>query len=89
VGKAALEVARRHAAPIHLLLTDVVMPGLSGRELAARLLEIHPETRVLYMSGYSDEAIARHGVLDPGVPFLEKPFGPDALTSKVRQVLDS
>jgi two-component system, cell cycle sensor histidine kinase and response regulator CckA len=89
VGKAALEVARRHAAPIHLLLTDVVMPGLSGRELAARLLEIHPETRVLYMSGYSDEAIAHHGVLDPGVPFLEKPFGPDALTSKVRQVLDS
>jgi two-component system, cell cycle sensor histidine kinase and response regulator CckA len=89
VGKEALELARRHTAPIHLLLTDVVMPGLSGRELAARLLEIHPEARVLYMSGYSDDAIAHHGVLDPGVPFLEKPFGPDALTSKVREVLDS
>ncbi len=89
VGKAALEVARGHAAPIHLLLTDVVMPGLSGRELAARLREVHPETRVLYMSGYSDEAIAHHGVLDPGVPFLEKPFGPDALTRKVREVLDA
>jgi CheY-like chemotaxis protein len=89
VGKAALEVARSHAAPIHLLLTDVVMPGLSGRELAARLHEVHPETRVLYMSGYSDEAIAHHGVLDPGVPFLEKPFAPDSLTRKVREVLDA
>jgi two-component system, cell cycle sensor histidine kinase and response regulator CckA len=87
-GVQALEVARRHAGPIHLLLTDVVMPGLSGRDLAARLVEAHPEARILYMSGYSDDAIAHRGILEIGVPFIEKPFGPSALTSKVREVLD-
>ena len=87
-GVQALEVARQHAGPIHLLLTDVVMPGLSGRDLAARLVKTHPETRILYMSGYSSDAIAHHGNLETGVPFIEKPFGPTALTSKVRQVLD-
>jgi two-component system cell cycle sensor histidine kinase/response regulator CckA len=87
-GVQALEVARQHAGPIHLLLTDVVMPGLSGRDLAARLVKTHPEARILYMSGYSDDAIAHHGILETGVPFIEKPFGPTALTSKVRDVLD-
>jgi PAS domain S-box-containing protein len=87
-GAQALEVARQHAGPIHLLLTDVVMPGLSGRDLAARLVKTHPEARILYMSGYSDDAIAHHGILEAGVPFIEKPFGPSALASKVRQVLD-
>ncbi len=65
------------------------MPRLSGRELVGRLSEIHPETKVLYMSGYTDDAIAHHGVLDAGVPFIEKPFSPDALASKVREILDS
>ncbi len=88
-GPQALEAAQRHPGPIHLVLTDVVMPRLSGRELAGRLAETHPETRVLYMSGYTDDAIAHHGVLDAGVPFIEKPFSPDALARKVREVLDS
>jgi PAS domain S-box-containing protein len=88
-GPQALEAAEQFTGPIHLVLTDVVMPRLSGRELAGRLAATHPETRVLYMSGYTDDAIAHHGVLDAGVPFIEKPFRPDALASKVREVLDS
>lgn len=87
-GKEALEIARGHAGPIHLLLTDVVMPEMSGRELMHRLTELRPGVRVLYMSGYSDEAIAHHGVLDPGTAFMQKPFTPAALSHKVREVLD-
>jgi len=88
-GPQALEAAEQFKGPIHLVLTDVVMPRLSGRELAGRLAATHPETTVLYMSGYTDDAIAHHGVLDAGVPFIEKPFSPGALASKVREVLDS
>jgi CheY-like chemotaxis protein len=79
----------RHSGPIHLVLTDVVMPGLSGRELVRQLAAIRPGGQVLYISGYSDEAIAQHGVLDPGTAFLQKPFTPDRLASKVREVLDA
>jgi two-component system, cell cycle sensor histidine kinase and response regulator CckA len=87
-GAEALLLAERHDAPIQLLLSDVVMPEMSGRELMRRLTRVRPDLRVLYMSGYSDEAIARHGMLDPGTAFLQKPFTPGALALKVREVLD-
>jgi len=84
----ALEVSKKFEGPIHLLFTDVVMPQMSGREVAERISAARPSTKVLYMSGYTDNAIAHHGVLDPGVPFLQKPFTPQALAHKVREVLD-
>jgi DNA-binding response OmpR family regulator len=85
---AALALAEQHVGPIHLLLTDVVMPGASGRELATRLATTRPETGVLYMSGYTDDAIVRHGLLERGLNYLQKPFTPGILAQKVRQVLD-
>jgi two-component system cell cycle sensor histidine kinase/response regulator CckA len=85
----ALRICHMHSGSIHLLVTDVVMPGLSGRELAARLGPIHPETKVLYMSGYTDDAVVRHGVLNAGLAFLQKPFSGNAFLRKVREVLDS
>jgi CheY-like chemotaxis protein len=87
-GVEALEVSNRHAGTIHLLLTDVVMPQMSGRELSQRLATLRPGLKVLYMSGYTDDAIVRHGVLAAGIAFLSKPFTPDALALKVREVLD-
>jgi CheY-like chemotaxis protein len=87
-GADAVEVANRHAGPIHLLVTDVVMPQMSGRELAQRLATLRPDLKVLYMSGYTDDAIVRHGVLASGIAFLSKPFTPDALALKVRELLD-
>ena len=74
---------------IHLLLTDLVLPGMSGRELVERVSKVKPEMRVLFMSGYSDEAVARHGILEPGLAFLQKPFSRDVLVRKVREVLDA
>jgi CheY-like chemotaxis protein len=88
-GWEALGVAERHRGTIHMVLTDVVMPGLSGRELVRQLAAFRPGIAVLYISGYSEEAIAQHGVLDPGTAFLQKPFTPDRLASKVREVLDA
>jgi PAS domain S-box-containing protein len=88
-GAEALEIGRRYAHSIHLLVTDVVMPKMSGRELAEHLVTIHRETRVLYMSGYTDGAIGQHGVLDPETELLQKPFTFDALAQKVRKVLDA
>jgi PAS domain S-box-containing protein len=84
----ALEVGVRHKKHIHLLLTDVVMPQMSGRELVEHLALLHPETKVLCMSGYMENAVVHDGLLDPGTTFLQKPFTPDALTLKVREVLD-
>jgi PAS domain S-box-containing protein len=88
-GMEALNVGRSHGTPIHLILTDVVMPRMGGREAAESLAPHLPGVKVLYMSGYTDEAIVHHGVLEPGIPFLEKPFTPDALLRKVRQTLDA
>ena len=84
----ALEICKTFEGPIHLLFTDVVMPHMSGREVAEQVSAARPNTKVLYMSGYTDHAIAHHGVLNPGVPFLQKPFTPDLLAQKVREVLD-
>ncbi len=87
-GDAALFVCKQHEGPIQLLLTDVIMPGMSGREVAGRLLDLRPETRVLFMSGYTDDAIVHQGVLDEAANFIQKPFAPDSLARKVRVVLD-
>jgi two-component system cell cycle sensor histidine kinase/response regulator CckA len=88
-GSEALEAARAQAGKIDILVTDVVMPEMSGREVAARITETHPGTRILYMSGYTDDAVVRHGIVESGVAFLQKPFSPLALARKVREVLDS
>jgi CheY-like chemotaxis protein len=88
-GPDALSLVEGHAGPIHLLVTDVVLPSMSGRELARRLDAARPGLRVLYTSGYTDEAIVHHGVLEPGIAFLQKPFTGDALADKVREVLDA
>jgi two-component system, cell cycle sensor histidine kinase and response regulator CckA len=88
-GHQALVVARQHFGPIHLLLTDVVMPGMNGRVLGERLAPSQPGMKVLYMSGYTDSFIAGHGVLEPGTQLLHKPFTQETLTRKVRDVLDA
>jgi PAS domain S-box-containing protein len=87
-GEDALLVCEQFKDPIHLMLTDVVMPGMSGHELAKRLKSLHPKMKVLYMSGYTDNAIVLHGVLVEGVNYIQKPFTVDALTKKVREVLE-
>jgi DNA-binding response OmpR family regulator len=86
-GEDALRVARAHNGPIHLLITDVVMPGLSGRALAEQLAVGRPGLRVLYMSGYTEDAVLKHGVEMTGLTFLPKPFTGPVLLAKVRQVL--
>jgi two-component system, cell cycle sensor histidine kinase and response regulator CckA len=83
----AISVSERHRGPIHLMVTDVIMPGMSGRQLASHLSDLRPEMRVLYVSGYPDDAIAHHGVLEPGIAFLQKPFSPNTLGHKVSEVL--
>ncbi len=88
-GGEAIALSERYEGPIDLLITDVVMPGMGGRQLAERLLITHPRMRVLYTSGYTDDAMMRHGVLDQGLPLLQKPFTADALAKKVREVLDA
>ena len=87
-GTDALDIARKNGA-IHLMVTDVVMPQMSGRELSEKLAQYRPEMKVLYMSGYTDDAIVRHGLLDEKLNFLQKPFDSATVARKVRQVLDS
>jgi two-component system, cell cycle sensor histidine kinase and response regulator CckA len=88
-GEEALQAARTRAREIDLLVTDVVLPGASGREIARQLQTLQPGLRILYVSGYAEDAIVRRGVLEPGLEFLEKPFTPAELARRVRQVLDS
>jgi CheY-like chemotaxis protein len=86
-GQLALEVAARHHGPIDLVVTDIVMPALGGRELAERLRRVRPDIRILYTSGYTDDAVVRTGVLDAEFVFMQKPFTPEILASKVREAL--
>ena len=88
-GAVAMQIAVAHEAVIHLLLTDVIMPGMNGRELAQRVSEIRPNVKVLYMSGYTENVIGHNGTLDAGVSLLQKPFNLRDLKSKVREVLDT
>jgi signal transduction histidine kinase len=88
-GGAALEVAGRHPSAIHLLLTDIVMPVLSGEALAQRLTALRPGVKVLFMSGYTDDVLGRHGIIDSQLNYLQKPFPPERLAQKVRDVLDA
>ncbi|MGH9714374.1 MAG: PAS domain S-box protein [Candidatus Acidiferrales bacterium] len=86
-GYTALELAAMHAGQIHLLMTDVVMPGISGRELAERITQIRPGIKILYMSGYTDQAVVHHGILESDAVLLQKPFTAAALASKLREIL--
>jgi PAS domain S-box-containing protein len=88
-GEDAVEVAGRYPGVIHLMVTDAVMPGMSGPQLARHLSSLRPDMRVLFVSGYTDDAIVRHGLLKPTEAFLQKPFSPDALARKVREVLQA
>jgi DNA-binding NtrC family response regulator len=85
----ALALAEGHPGPIHILVTDVVMPGQSGNQLAQQLSSLRPELRVLYISGYPEDSISHHGVLNPEQCFLQKPFPPGQFLEKVREVLDA
>jgi PAS domain S-box-containing protein len=87
-GGEALLACEKYQGPIPLMITDVVMPQMSGQELAVRLRQLHPEMQVLYMSGYTDDAVVRHGLLDESMSFIQKPFSPSVLAHKVRSVLD-
>jgi CheY-like chemotaxis protein len=87
-GAEALRLAIQHQGKLHLLLTDVVMPLMGGPDLAKKLCDFRKETKVLFMSGYTDDAAIRQGTLDPRMAFIQKPFTPVALTQKIREVLD-
>jgi two-component system cell cycle sensor histidine kinase/response regulator CckA len=88
-GPAALPIAAHHVGEIDLLLTDVEMPGMNGRRLSEELVKVRPAIRTLYVSGYTEDVIVMRGELKPGVSYLPKPFSPDALVRKVRQMLAS
>jgi two-component system, cell cycle sensor histidine kinase and response regulator CckA len=86
-GGEAVLLCERHPGPIHFLLTDVVMPQMNGRDLADRLISLQPDMKVLYMSGYTENAIVRHGILDTNIFFIQKPFRTNDLLEKIRYIL--
>jgi CheY-like chemotaxis protein len=86
-GDSALALLQARAGPVNLLLTDVVMPHMSGRELVDKITKLDRVVKVLFTSGYTDDAIVRHGVLDAGIAFIQKPFTPEQLLTQVRDVL--
>ncbi len=88
-GREAVRVADQHPGRIDLVVSDVVMPYLGGRQLVERLAAVKPRTKVLFLSGYTEDAVVRHGVLEAEYAFLQKPFTPTALAQKVREVLDA
>jgi len=88
-GDQALSLSERHAGPVHLVLTDIVMPRMDGKQLVGRISHARPGVRVMYMSGYTENAILHQGEIDPGTSFLQKPFGPEELAAKLRKALDA
>jgi DNA-binding response OmpR family regulator len=87
-GDKALQIGDEYPGAIQLIVTDVIMPGLTGRQAAEKIKSSRSEVEILFISGYTSEAIAKHGVLEPGANYLSKPFAPDDLLRKVRDVLD-
>jgi CheY-like chemotaxis protein len=87
-GGEAIRLAEKHAEPVHLLVSDVVMPEMGGRRLAERIVALKPGIKVLYVSGYAPDAVVRHGVVESEAAFLQKPFTPSVLARKVREALD-
>jgi CheY-like chemotaxis protein len=88
-GKEALQIVAEHSGTIDLIATDVVMPEMNGRQLVEKVIEARPGIRVLFMSGYTDDEVMRRGVIEGQTAFLQKPFTPDLLAQKVREVLDA
>jgi two-component system, cell cycle sensor histidine kinase and response regulator CckA len=86
-GAKALELMRERSSPVDVVVTDVIMPGMNGRDLVAKLRETTPGLPALFMSGYPSEIVAKHGVLDPGLTFVEKPFRGEQIARKIREVL--
>jgi two-component system, cell cycle sensor histidine kinase and response regulator CckA len=87
-GAKAIEVVECHTGPLDLILCDVVMPHMGGKQLAERLCALRPNVKVLYTSGYTDDAVSYQNILDPGVSFIQKPYDFDSLLSKIREMLD-
>ena len=87
-SRSAVDIAAKKQNRVDLLLTDVVMPDMSGREVAEAFMRLRPDAKVLYMSGYTDDAVVRHGILEAEMSFLQKPYSPATLAAKVREVLD-
>ena len=87
-GREALLLSQQHAGPIELMATDIIMPDMSGPQIAKQLTALRPDMKVLFLSGYADDVVVRHGFIDEDMPFLEKPFTRDGLVKKVHEVLD-
>jgi len=87
-GEIAMEVSKKYKSPIDLMITDIVMPGMGGKKLVQKIKKHRPQLKILYISGYTDEIISQHGVLEEGTHFLQKPFLPQSFLTKIREILD-